>query len=67
MRTVREILRLKWACRRSNREIAQRCNIAHNTGPECLARAVAIGLTWPLPVDLDDGTLEAWLNRRPGR
>jgi DNA-binding transcriptional regulator LsrR (DeoR family) len=67
MRTIREILRLKWAGQRSNREIAQSCKIARSSVAECLARAAAAGITWPLPPDLDDGTLEARLYRRPGR
>lgn len=49
MRTIKEILRLKWDCRRSNREIAQSCKIARSTVAECLARATAAGLTWPVP------------------
>lgn len=67
MRTIREILRLKWDCQRSNREIAQSCNVARSSVAECLARATAAGLTWPLPPALDDGILEARLYRRPGR
>jgi len=67
MRTTREILRLKWACQRSNREIAQSCGIGRSTVADCLHRAVDAGLCWPLPPDLDDGTLEARLYRRPGR
>ena len=67
MRTIKEILRLKWACRRSNREIAQSCKIARSTVAECVARAAAAGLTWPLPPELDDGTLAGHLYRRPGR
>ncbi len=67
MRTIREILRLKWDCHRSNREIAQSCNIARSSVGECLARAAAAGLAWPLPPELDDGTLEARLYRRAGR
>ncbi len=59
MRTIKEILRLKWACRPSNREIAQSCKIARSTVAECWTRASAVGLAWPLPVDLDDGTVEA--------
>ncbi len=43
MRTIREILRLKWACQRSNREIAQSCHIARSSVGECLARATAPG------------------------
>ena len=67
MRTTREILRLKWACQRSNREIARSCGIGRSTVAECLHRAADAGLTWPLPLELDDGTLEARLYRRPGR
>jgi transposase len=67
MRTIREILRLKWDCQRSNREIAQSCHIARSSVAECLVRATVAGLTWPLPPELDDGTLEARLYRRPGR
>jgi len=67
MRTIREILRLKWDCRRSNREIAQSCHVARSSVGECLARAAAAGLAWPLPPELDDGTLEARLYRRAGR
>ncbi len=67
MRTIREILRLKWACQRSNREIAQSCKVARSSVGECLARAAVAGLTWPLPPELDDGTLEARLYRRRGR
>jgi transposase len=67
MRTIKEILRLKWDCRRSNREIAQSCKIARSTVAECLARAAAAGWTWPLPPELDDGTLAGQLYRRPGR
>lgn len=67
MRTIREILRLKWACQRTNREIAQSCNVARSTVATCLARAAAAGWTWPLPPDLDDGTLAGQLYRQPVR
>jgi transposase len=67
MRTIREILRLKWDCRRTNREIAQSCGIARSSVAECLSRARAAGLSWPLPSEFDDGTLEAQLYRQPGR
>jgi hypothetical protein len=66
MRTIREILRLKCACQRSNREIAQSCNIARSSVAECLARAAADGLTLPHPAALGDGTLTGQLYRLPG-
>jgi len=67
MRTIREILRLKWGCQRSNREIAQSCGIARSTVADCLYRAAEGGLSWPLPPELDEGALAVRLYRRPGR
>lgn len=67
MRTTREILRLKWAYRCSNRQVAQSCGVARSTVAECLRRAKDAGLTWPLPPDLDDATLEARLYPPPDR
>ncbi len=67
MRTTREILRLKWSCGRSNRQIAQSCGLARSTVAECLRRAADAGLAWPLPSDLDDGTLEARCYPPPDR
>ncbi|HTU02930.1 MAG TPA: IS21 family transposase [Candidatus Sulfotelmatobacter sp.] len=67
MRTTREILRLKWSAGRSNRQIAQSCGIARSTVAECLHRATEAGLAWPLPPELDDGTLEARLYPPPDR
>jgi transposase len=61
MRKVREVLRLKWECRQSNRAIARSCRLAHSTVGEYLDRARAAGLSWPLPVDLDDDQLEQLL------
>jgi len=58
MRTIREVLRLKWECRLSNRAIARSCRLAHSTVGEYLERARAAGLSWPLPGDLDDDRLE---------
>jgi transposase len=61
MRTIREILRLKWHHKLSNKKIAVSCNIARSTVKEYLDRAARAGLSWPLPPDLDDGQLEALL------
>jgi len=61
MRTIREILRLKWEKRLSNKQIAQSCNIARSTVRDYVERAGRAGLRWPLPADLDDGSLEALL------
>lgn len=61
MRKLREILRLKWSCNVSERDAAKSCGVARSTVSECIRRAKAVGLTWPLPPDLDDGALEAKL------
>ena len=61
MRTIKEVLRLKWEKKLSNKHVAQSCNIARSTVREYVERAQKAGLTWPLPSDLDDGRLEALL------
>ena len=61
MRTLRDILKLKWECGLTNTEIAQNCNVARSTVFERVARAKLAGLSWPLPADLDDAALEAKL------
>ena len=59
MRTIKEVLRLKWEKKFFNQQISQSCNIARSTIRGYLARAQNAGLSWPLPSDLDDGSLEA--------
>ena len=59
MRTIKEVLRLKWGKKFSNHQIAQSCSIARSTNRGYLARAQNAGLSWPLSPDLDDGSLEA--------
>jgi hypothetical protein len=54
MRTIKEILRLKWEHHLSKKQIAVSCNIARSTITDYLRRAEQAGLTWPLPEDLDD-------------
>ena len=61
MRTIKEVLRLKWEKKFSNKQIAQSCNIARSTVREYMDRARGAGLSWPLTPDLDDGSLEALL------
>lgn len=61
MRTIKEVLRLKWEKKFSTRQIAQSCNIARSTIREYLERAQRAGLSWPLTPDIDDGALEALL------
>jgi transposase len=61
MRKIREILRLKWECGLSRRQIAESCQVARPTVTDYLERATAVGLFWPLPADLDESALERLL------
>ena len=58
MRKIREILRLKWECELSHRQIAESCQVARPTVTEYIARATAVGLSWPLPTELDETALD---------
>ncbi len=61
MRKTREILRLKWEAGLSHREIARTCGVSLGSITDYLGRAKLAGLSWPLPVELDDGALETLL------
>ena len=61
MRTIKEVLRLKWEKAFSNKQVAQSCNIARSTVRDYVSRAEKAGLSWPLASDLDDSRLEALL------
>jgi transposase len=61
MRKIKEILRLKFELGLKNREIARSCLVPHTTVANYLRRARDAGLPWPLPADLDEGTLERQL------
>jgi transposase len=58
MRQVREVLRLKWLCGLSDRQIARSLRISRPTVAQYLQRATVAGLAWPLPEALDDEALE---------
>jgi hypothetical protein len=57
MRKIREILRLAWACNLSRRDAARTCGVGKSTVNDTINRAIATGLSWPLPFDLDDDAL----------
>jgi len=61
MRTIKEVLRLKWEKKFSNKQIAQSCKIARSTIREYLVGAERAGLNWPAVSELDNGRLEALL------
>jgi hypothetical protein len=57
MRKIREVLRLKFDCRLTKRQIAKSCAIARSTVAEYLRRFFASGLSWPLsPRSKSSGT-----------
>jgi len=64
MRQVKEVLRLKWACGLSDRQIAHSLRISRPTVADYVQRAKDAGLCWPLPEDLDDDVLERRLFKR---
>jgi len=61
MRKIRELLRLKFDLGLSIHKIAASPSIARSTLTECLRRAGAAGVGWPLANELNDGQLEARL------
>ncbi len=58
MRTIREVLRLRWEQGLSHRQIVTSCHLGQGTVGEYLRRAKAAGLCWPLPDALTDAELE---------
>jgi transposase len=64
MRKIRELLRLKFALGLSDRKIAASLEVARSTVKECLRRAQAVAILWPLPEALDDAQLEQRLYPR---
>ena len=61
MRTIREVLRLRWEAGLSQREIGVSCRLGRSTVRDYLLRAEAVGLSWPLPEELDEEALERLL------
>ena len=65
MRRVREVLRLRHALGMSDRSIAQSLAIGKTTVGEYVCRAKVIGITWPVPEEIDDAELERRLFTAP--
>ena len=64
MRKVREVLRQKYACGASERVIAQSLGIGRTAVGEYIRRAAVIGITWPIPDELDDTGWSASCSRQ---
>src|ERR1700680_1944034 len=58
MRKIREVLRLKYACGTSDRVISRSGGIGRTAIAEYVLRAAVIGISWPIPEELDDTALE---------
>lgn len=58
MRKIRELLRLKFDQRLSDRKIAVALSMSRSAVGECLHRAATAQMVWPLPEGLDDAELE---------
>lgn len=65
MHRVREVCRLKYDCRLSNRKIARACGVDRDTVGMYLQRAEKFGLRWPFPAELTDAEIEARLFPKP--
>lgn len=65
MRHIKEILRLKLEAKLSHRKISRCLNIGVGTISLYSQRAKEVGLTWPLPADLNDNDLEQLLFPSP--
>ena len=61
MRKIRDVLRLTFAEGLSRRQVGLSLDMPFTTVADHVARAIAAGLSWPLPDDLDDRGLEELL------
>ena len=61
MRQIKEVLRLKFEAKLSHERIAAATGLSKGAVTNYLKRAVATGISWPLPAALDDAALEARL------
>jgi len=65
MRKIREVLRLKFDRKRSQREVATACNLSPATVWDTVQRFKASGLDWPLADEITDEGLETKLYPPP--
>jgi hypothetical protein len=61
MRKIREVLRLTFGEGLSRRQVGAAAGVPFTTVSDYVGRAVAAGVSWPLPDGLDDAGLEALL------
>ena len=61
MKKIRDVLRLTFELGMSRRKVREATGIGRTAVTDCVQRAGAAGLVWPLPVGLDDIGLERLL------
>jgi transposase len=61
MRKTREVLRLRYGCGLSEREVARSCGVAHSTVSNYIRRAELAGLIWTEAAGLSEAELDARL------
>src|ERR1700680_5290655 len=66
MRKVRDVLRLKHTLGMSFRQISEATGIGKTVAGEYVRRAGVIGITWPVPEEIDEAELERRLFPAPG-
>jgi len=65
MRTIRDVLRLRFEAKLSRRQIAVSVGCSRAAVAECLRRAAQAGIGWPLSAELDEAALQARLYPPP--
>jgi transposase len=65
MRKIREVLRLRFEAHLSERQIAAIVGCSRSTVQQCLQRAQAAAIGWPLPPELDEVALQGQLYPQP--
>ncbi len=58
VRKIKEVLRLKYDCNLSERQIARSCRVSRSTIADYIMKAKAARLTWPEGAELSDTQLE---------
>jgi len=58
MRKIKEVLRLKYDCNLSEREISRSCQVSRSTVADYLMKAKAAGISWPEAAALTDTQIE---------
>lgn len=61
MRKIQEVLRLHIQAGLSERTIAKSVSLSRSTVGKIITRAQELGMSWPLPADVDDAGLESML------